>query len=184
MNRRLHGCLSSWPPRSRRDTMFAPIRPSPTIPSFITSPLPRYVQQSSCRGTAFHIRDVGFHHPQVAVGDLGSRLLPRPGLRHVAFESLLPESPPDGEAGKAAHRRCDGEPPENPLEARSASEDDTDHLVAAGDASSLRNHSLAVRCAFEPFDLPDVGFYPPLLQLTQHLHHQIPSELAIKAFLL
>src|SRR5437879_5013271 len=119
-------------------------------------------------------------HPLVALGDAR-----RGGLAvHLAVDEGLqrvpPDGPADGEPDVAGHAGAGPQPVLHRLIVRAAAQHDTGHAVAPAGAG-LRRDSLAVLAFVEPFDLPDVGLDPAVVELRDGPAHQVRTDLLVVA---
>src|SRR5262245_43849751 len=166
-----------WPPLMSRRTMFAPIRPSPIIPSCIVTPL--FVGPSRTLRRPSGSRPLeGRHEVAIASSDLVDGRLSG-GLLVAPADDWLPEGgAADGEADEARDRGRRLQPFVHPPVVLTSTEDDAADVPPAA-AARRRHHLLAVFAAIEPSDLPPVRLASGVRQLADRLHHQPRAELEI-----
>src|SRR5580698_1650108 len=148
-----------WPALSSRRTMFAPILPSPIIPSCINAPFAACRFQNSLTlsfsGKALPSRRVSLrgmrffenvHKLAIATSYFGDGVFPRNFLGQPAYKRLPKIGPAHGETHKTRNRRGRSQPFAYFLVVLAAAEDDAADLIAAVPAG-YRHNTCAILAA-------------------------------------
>src|SRR5262245_48212954 len=169
-----------WPPRSRRRTMLAPIRPRPISPSCIglllTSPRLGPIRAADRPAGGGRLEQV--HESAIMLCNQLDSLLPRRATVPHGDQGLPERGSADCEADESGHLRRRRQPIVHFALVFPAAKHNAADLVAAA-GSRRRHHRLAVLAPVQALDLPHIGLHARRLELCDGLRHQAWPDLEV-----